>query len=341
MSETAIAPQPAPPEGRLIELLMGQVVSRLIHLAAVLNLPDHLATGPKTAEELAKVTATDPPTLYRVMRTLASLGLFTEDGARRFSLLPFGETLRTGSSGRAAALIIGGDSILHSIEHALYSVQTGKTGFEKAMGLPLFDWLSKHPKEASLFGETMVEFHGQEPPAVAAAYDFSGFQTIADVGGATGNMLAAILSRYPKTRGILFDLPHAAAQARAILGQSSLADRIRIESGSFFEGVPAGADAYILSHVIHDWNEDQCLTILGNVRRAMNPAGKVLIVEMVLPPGDTPHFGKLLDMMMLFVPGGRERTEAEYNDLLDKAGFRLTRVVPTASLVSVVEAVPR
>jgi|SRR5581483_11595807 len=341
MQETAIAPQPAPPEGRLIEMLMGQVVSRLVHLAAVLNLPDHLAEGPKTAEELAQLTATHPPTLYRVLRTLASLGLFTEDDARRFSLLPFGETLRAGSPGRAAALIIGGDSILHSIQHALYSVQTGKTGFEKAMGLPLFDWLSKHPAEASMFGQTMVEFHGQEPPAVAAAYDFSGFQTIADIGGATGNMLAAVLNRYPKTRGILFDLPHAAAQARTILGQSALADRIRIESGSFFESVPAGADAYILSHVIHDWNENQCVTILGNVRRVMNPKGKLLIIEMVLPSGDTPHFGKLLDMMMLFVPGGRERTEAEYDELLVKAGFRLTRVVPTASLVSVVEAVQR
>jgi hypothetical protein len=198
--------------------------------------------------------------------------------------------------------------------------------------------MATHPAEGSLFGAMMLGFHGAEPAAVAAAYDFSGVKTIADIGGATGNMLAAILSRYPDARGILFDLPHAVSQAAPFIEQQGLRDRIRIEAGSFFERVPSGADVYILSHVIHDWTEEQCLTILGNCRRAMPAGGRLLIVEMVLPPGDTPHFGKMLDIVMLLLPGGRERTEAEYVALLNKAGFQFSRVAPTDSLVSVVEA---
>jgi hypothetical protein len=342
MSETAIAKaHPAPPEARLLEMVMGPVISRMVYLAASLNLADRVAEGPKTAEELAQATGTHAPTLYRVMRTLASLDVFHEDEMHRFSLGAVGETLRTGAPGRATALIMGGEAVLQGLDHALYSLETGKTGFEKAMGLPLFDWLAKHPTEASLFGEMMVGFHGSEPAAVAAAYDFSGLKVIADIGGANGHMLTTILERLPGIEGILFDLPHAVPGAQANIGQKGMADRIKIETGSFFESVPAGADAYILSHVIHDWSEEQCLTILGNVRRAMKPGGRLLIVEMVLPGGDTPHFGKLLDIVMLVLPGGRERTEEEYGALLDKAGFRLTRVVPTASAVSIVEAVER
>jgi len=176
--------------------------------------------------------------------------------------------------------------------------------------------------------------------AVAAAYDFSAMKTVADVGGSTGNMIATIVSRYPGVKGILFDLPHVVAGALAVLNERGVGDRVRIESGSFFDGVPAGADAYILSHVIHDWNEEQCLTILGHCRQAMGAAGRLLLVEMVLPEGDTPHPGKLLDMMMLALPGGEERTPAQYDALLAKAGFRMTQVVPTQSLVSIVEAVP-
>jgi hypothetical protein len=187
----------------------------------------------------------------------------------------------------------------------------------------------------------MVGVHGMEPAAVAEAYDFSGFKTIADIGGSTGNMLTTILGRHAGPRGILYDLPHVVREAPAVIQQRGLANRIRIEGGSFFQSVPVGADAYILSHIIHDWTEEQCLTILGNCRRAMPPDGRVLLVEMVLPGGDTPHPGKTLDMVMLVVPGGRERTTAEYDTLFDKAGLRLTRVVPTASPVSIVEGVPR
>ena len=222
----------------------------------------------------------------------------------------------------------------------MFSLQTGKTGFEKATGMPIFEFLRQNVEEASYFSESMVGFHGAEPPAVAEAYDFSAFNLIVDVGGATGNMLAAILSKHQQPRGVLFDRPHVVNEAAPLLAERGVAGRVRIEAGDFFQSVPAGADAYLLSHIIHDWNEEQCLTILGHCRKGIAPNGRLLIVEMVLPPGDTPHPGKVLDMVMLVFPGGQERTEAEYAPLLAKAGFRLNRVVPTASAVSIVEAIP-
>jgi hypothetical protein len=225
-------------------------------------------------------------------------------------------------------------------ENIMHSLETGRTGFEKAMGMPAFDYLARHPEEASLFSETMVGFHGAEPAAVAEAYDFSGAGTVVDVGGATGNLLGTILARHAGPRGVLFDLPHVVAGAPALLKTLGVESRVGIESGSFFERVPEGGDVYLLSHVIHDWSEEQCLTILGNCRKAMKPDGRLLIIEMVLPPGDEPHPGKILDIVMLVLPGGQERTAEEYAALLAKAGFRLERLIPTASAVSVVEAVP-
>ena len=174
--------------------------------------------------------------------------------------------------------------------------------------------------------------------AIAASYDFSGVGTLADVGGASGHLLATVLGKNPRLRGILFDLPHVVRDAPALLEARGVSDRVTIEAGSFFDRVPEGADAYLLSHIIHDWSEEQCLTILGHCRRAMRPASRLLIVEMVLPSGDEPHPGKMLDLMMLVGPGGQERTEQEYGALLKKAGLRLTKVVPTSTPVSVVEA---
>jgi SAM-dependent methyltransferase len=233
-----------------------------------------------------------------------------------------------------------GPAFWHSWEEILYSLETGKTGFERAWGMPLFEYLAQHPEEAWYFSEAMVGFHGAEPPAVAKAYDFSGVKTVVDVGGSTGNMLAAILSHHAAPRGVLFDRPHVVRYAPALLKARGVEERVTIESGDFFESVPDGGDAYLLSHIIHDWNEDQCLTVLGHCRSVIKPGGRLLIVETVLPTGDTPHQGKVQDMVMLVVPGGQERTEAEYTSLLSKAGFRLSRVVPTESVVSVVEALP-
>jgi hypothetical protein len=329
-----------PPHAQLVQLAIAHWMSHIVYVATKLHLADHLATGPKSADELAGPTETHPLSLYRLMRTLASLGIFTEDATHRFALTSLGEALKTGAPGSAHAsiLTLASEWMSRGWDQLLYSVQTGKGGFEKSLGMPFFDWLARNPEEASMFSETMIGIHGAEPPAVAAAYDFSGFATIVDVGGATGNLLTTILGKYPGSRGILYDLAHVVRDAPALIQARGLGDRVMIESGSFFEGVPEGGDAYLLSHIIHDWTEDQCLTILSHCRRVMNPDSRLLIIEMVLPVGDTPHPGKILDMMMLVGPGGQERTEQEYGSLLRKAGLRLTRVVPTASPVSVVEA---
>ena len=328
-----------PPHAQLVQMATAHWVSHILYVAAKLSLPDHLASGPKRADELAASTKTHAPSLSRFMRTLAHLGLVTVQDTQ-FALTPLGEALKTGAPGaaRSATLTLASPWITGGWERLLESVQTGKPGLEQALGMPIFDWLARHPEEASLFSETMVSFHGAEPAAVAAAYDFSGMTTVVDVGGATGNLLAAILDQYPGSRGILYDLPHVVRDAPTLIRKRGLADRVTIVSGSFFERVPEGGDAYLLSHIIHDWSEEQCLTILAHCRRVMKPTARVLIIEMVLPAGNVPHPGKMLDMMMLVGPGGQERTEPEYADLLNKAGLRLIKVVPTDSAVSVVEA---
>ena len=329
-----------PPHIQLIQMGRAHIVSRAVYAAAKLGLADQLASGPKSAIELAGPMDVHAPSLHRLMRTLASLGILTERPEQRFALTGLGEALKTGALGSArSSVIFSGSPSLSGWDNVVYSVQTGKTGFEKAQGLAFFDYLAHHPEDASLFSEMMVGLNDQEPPAVAAAYDFAIFETIVDVGGATGNMLAAVLSRHAGPRGILFDRPHVVKDAPALLDAKGVSDRVTIQPGNFFESVPDGADAYILSHILHDWDEDQCLTILGHVRKAMKPAGRLLIVEMVLPSGDAPHPGKILDLTMLVQTGGQERTESEYASLLGKGGFRLTQVVPTNSAANIVEAV--
>jgi hypothetical protein len=321
-------------------MAMGHWVSRILYVAAKLDLAGHLANGPRNAAALAGPTGTDAAALYRFMRSLATLGILSEGEGGQFSLTPLGEALKADAPGaaRSSVLTLASDWWFRGFGELLYSLQTGRSGFEKALGEPIFDYLGHSPEDASLFSETMIGFHGAEPPAVAAAYDFSDVGTLVDVGGASGHLLTTILQRYPKTRGILFDLPHVVRDAPALIAARGLTDRVEIQSGSFFDTVPAGGDVYLLSHIIHDWREDLCLTILGHCRRAMNPGGRVLITEMVLPPADTPHPGKMLYVMMLVGPGGQERTAPEYDALLGKAGFRLNRIVPTASAASVVEA---
>jgi hypothetical protein len=332
-----------PPHVEMIRMGTAYWVSSLVFTAAKIGLADHLADGAKSAAELAAATHTHPRSLHRFMRTLASFNVLAHNEDGTFALTELGATLRTGAPGgaRATVLTMAGPGPWRAFSEFQYSLETGKPAADKVMGMNFFDYLAQHPDEAALFSESMVGIHGGEPPAVAAAYDFSTCRTIVDVGGATGHMLAHILTRHPQCRGILFDRPHVVADAPALLRAHGVADRVTIAEGSFFESVPEGGDAYILSHIIHDWTEPQCHTILANCRKAMKKGAKLLIVEFVLPEGPAPHFGKLLDMVMLTIPGGEERTAHEYGALLDAAGFNMTRVVPTAVDVSVVEAEPK
>ena len=327
---------------RLMEMTIAHWGGELLLQAAQMNLADKFAGDePRTAAELAAEYGMRHRELYRYLRSLTGLGLLASAGSDSFRLTDLGAALRTGAPGaaRSAVIALNGDMVKpawKAFDHGLF---TGDPGFEKAHGMGLFEYCQANPGMAQLFSETMVGFHGREPPAVAEAYDFSGTGSLVDVGGASGNMLGHVLSRHPNVRGVLYDLPHVVVDAPPLLATFGVEDRVTIESGSFFDSVPAGHDAYLLSHIIHDWDDGENATILKNVREAMNPDGKLLIVEMVLPEGDEPHMGKMLDMMMLLVPGGEERTPSEYAALLEPNGFRVERVVPTASAVSVVEAV--
>jgi hypothetical protein len=316
------------------------MVSRIVYAAAKLGLADQLASGSKNAAELAGPMRVDAPSLHRLMRALASLGILTERSEHFYALTALGEALKTGAPGsaRASVLMQGSPWFQTSFDHVVDVIQTGKNGFERVHNQQLFDYLEQHPEDGSLYNEAMAGLTSQEPAAVVAAYDFAPFNTVIDVGGGTGNMITTILTRHPGLRGVLFDKPNVVADAVPLLEAKGLSSRISVEAGDFLQTVPHGGEAYVLSHVIHNFSEDQCLTILGHVHEAMKLTGRLLIIETVLLPGDLPDPGKMLDMTMLTVGRGQERTENEYSHLLTRASFRVTRVVPTKSRVSVVEA---
>lgn len=327
-----------PPPAQLANMLCGFWVSQGIYVSAKLGLADLIGDGARTADELAAETKTHTLSLYRLLRMLASVGVFSEDAAKKFSLTPVGRCLRSDVLGSQRAMaIMCGEEHFRAWCDLLYSVQTGKPAFDKAFGMPVFDWLSQHQEQAAIFDAAMVSVHGRETAALLDAYDFTEIETLADVGGGNGSVLIATLQRNPHLRGLLFDLSGVIARATQNFAAAGLTDRCQLISGSFFESIPAGADAYLMRHIIHDWNDDQCHTILTNIHRVLPATGRLLVAESVIPPGNDPFFGKLLDMNMLVIPGGQERTAAEYETLFAKAGFRLTRIVPTTAEISVIE----
>jgi len=344
----AVASEPAvpgqlPPQIQITQMIGGHVVTRAMYAFAELGIADLLRDAPRSASDIAPRAGAEPAPLYRLLRTMAGLGFVAEDAEHRFTLTPLGATLLSDAPGHARSMVrlIAGPLGWRVLGEFLHSVKTGEAGSERALGQPIFDYLTTAPQEATWFNEMMIAFHGSEPPAVAAAYDFSSLNTIVDIGGGTGNLLTTILQANPRLRGVLYDMPHVAAQAHDLIASRGLAERCTVTEGSFFDALPEGGDAYMLSHIIHDWDEASCIKILTNCRRAMTSTSRLLVVEMVIPPGNEFHPSKLSDMIMLaFTPGGCERTAAEYAALFAKAGFQLTRVVPTASPVSVVEASP-
>ena len=326
----------------IIQMASGHIVSNALYAVCELRIADHLAAGPRTAANLAAATGTDPQALGRVLRLLTGLGLFAHDEDGRFTTTPLGASLRSDDPGCARAMVrmLAGPTMNRAIGELVHSVRTGGTGFEHAMGQAAFPYFAEHPEEAATFNDAMIGFHGAEPAAVVAGYDFSGIGTLVDVGGGTGNLLMTVLAANPALRGVVYDQPYVADHARAAIEKRGLASRCEFVAGNFFESIPSGGDAYLMSHIIHDWTESQALTILGNCHRAMAGRGRLLLVEMVVPAGAEMHPSKLLDVVMLAVTGGRERTAEEYRELYAQAGFELARVVPTASAVSVVEGRP-
>ena len=330
-----------PPPAALLQMMTGYWVSQAIHVAARLGIADRLADGPKSSAELAAATESDAPTLYRLLRALASVGVFTEAIPGHFVLTPLAALLRTGTADSMRALaIIYNEEGYRAWGDLLYSVRTGQPAFEHVFGLPVFEYYAQHPESDRLLNEGLVGYTNRVAGAVVAAYDFSPFGTVVDVGGGYGALLAAILQRHPRTRGILFDQPHVVAGAAEQLQTAGVADRCTRIAGDFFVAVPDGGDAYVLSQILHDWDDGRSMAILQQCRRAIPDAGKLLVVETVLPPGEEPSFGKWLDLHMLAITGGRERTAAEYDALFQAAGFALARVLPTPAGPSVVEAVP-
>ena len=326
------------PQESMNRMLTAYWTSQAVYVAAKLGIADLLAHGPRSVNELAQAAKVDAPSLYRLLRGLASLGVFAEDGAGRFSLTPLAECLRSDVSGSQRALaIMCGEEHYQAWGELLYSVQTGKPAFEKLYGMPVFEFLSRNVEQAKVFDAAMVGVHGRETAAMADAYDFSGITVLADIGGGNGSLLTTVLKKFPAMRGILYDLPQVTERARANMQAAGLADRCQVIGGSFFESVPQGADAYLMRHIIHDWDDEKASTILGNVHKAMGDGGRLLVVEGVIAPGNEPSFSKLLDLTMLTIPGGKERTEAEFRKLYESSGFHLSRIVPTQAEVCVIE----
>jgi O-methyltransferase domain/Dimerisation domain len=339
--ETASTTSTPPAPAVLLQMMTGYWVSQAVYIAAKLGLADLLVDGPRSAEELAAASHSHAPSLYRLLRALASVGVFTEASPGAFALTPLAALLRSGTPDSMRALAITyNEEMYRAWAEMLHSVQTGETAFDHQFGMPVFQYFAAHPEADRVFNEAMTGYTSQLASAVPEVYDFTMFGTVVDVGGSYGTLLAAILRRHPTMQGILFDQPRVVADAEQHLAAAGIADRCRAVGGDFFTAVPAGGDAYILSQILHDWDDTRCLTILQQCRQVMPEHGKLLVVELVVPPGNEPSFGKWLDLHMLAIPGGRERTAGEYDALFRAAGFALGRVVPTPAGPSVVEATP-
>lgn len=326
---------------RLSQMATAYWVSQMVYVAAKLGIADQLTQGPRTIADLAAKVGVQPGPLHRLLRALASVGVFVEQASQQFALNPAAEFLRDDhpQSVRPLSIMAGGTQF-EAWADLLHSVQTGQTGFEHRFGRPLFDYLADHPEQAAMFDRAMTSIHGRETAAVLDAYDFSTFKTIFDLGGGNGSQLIEMLQRHPQLTGVVFDLPHVVERTQTALVTAGLSGRASVHGGSFFDSIPAGGDAYLLRHIIHDWDDAQSLTILKCARQAMASTAKLLIIETVIPPGNEPCFAKLLDITMLVVPGGLERTAEQYTALLSAAGFQLSRIVPTSGGVDVIEAVP-
>lgn len=329
-----------PPEAIVMQIAMGAMVTQALGVAAKLGIADLLAEGEQNIERLAADADAHPASLYRILRSLASIGVFIETSPKVFANTPVSEVLRSEVQGslRNGVIFMAEPWHYNVWGNMLHSARTGQTAWKATYGEEVFDWFPKNPEASELFNAAMTDMSGGAAPAVVAAYDFSGIDSLADIAGGHGFLLSQILIANPSMKGILFDMDHVVAGAGDMLAKHGVEDRVKTATGDFFKEVPA-ADAYIMKHIIHDWDDERSIKILQNIHRAMIGEGKLLLIEMVIPEGNQPHPGKMLDLEMLTSPGGLERTAEEYASLFEQAGFRLNRIVPTLSPFSVIEAV--
>ncbi len=330
------------PHQQLDQMITGYWSSQAIYAAASLGIADLLTAGPQTAEQLATATDTNAGALYRLLRALASVGIFAENAQQEFAITPLAECLRSDVPGSKRALaMMSGDEHFRAWGEILFSIRTGKTSFDKVFEKPFFEYLPEHPDKAQIFDQAMTGIHGRETDVILQSYDFSEMKTLLDIGGGNGSNITSILNKYPDMQGTLFDLPHVVERAQPHIEQAGLSNRCHLVGGSFFESVPEGADAYFMRHIIHDWDDEKSLTILRNCHTAMPEHSKLLVVDSVIPAGNEPFAGKFLDLVMLLIPGGKERTAEEFRSLFEQAGFELIRIIPTKSELSIIECIKR
>ena len=340
---TELEQQPQlPPQAILAQMSMGFIVSQAISVAAKLYIADYLKDEAKTVAELATLTATHEPSLYRLMRALTSVGVFAINADGRYSNSPLSELLRSdhAESLRPMAHMICDQEHWRAHGNLLQSVKTGEVAFEYTFGMPVFPYYAQNPEPAKVFDDAMTSFSRGIANAVAAAYDFSEAETIADIAGGHGLLLATVLKAAPEAKGILFDQPQVIAGADEVLENEGVAERVERVSGDFFSAIPVEADVYLMKFIIHDWNDEQSLAILSNLAKSAKTGARVLLVESIVEEDDTiPSVSKVMDLNMLAMTGGKERTPTEYAALLEKTGFKLTRIIPTPSPMQIVEAV--
>lgn len=339
-TKNATMPQ-LPPEAVLTQIVMSCFLSQAVSVAAKLGIADLLKEKPLAVSELAAQTETHERSLYRVLRALASAGIFAETNPKVFALTPLAEPLladRVGSM-RDAAIFMGEAFHWNVYGEMIHSVQTGEAAWKKVHGMEVFPYFQQNPEEFEIFNRAMTSYSTSVAPVIVEAYEIGDAETLVDIAGGHGALLAEFLKANPNLRGVLFDLPEVIAGAPALLAAEGVTERVETVAGDFFQSVTPNADVYMMKHIIHDWDDERAVQILSNIARAMNPNGKVLIIEQVIPAGNEPHLGKLMDLEMLVSPGGVERTEKEYAEILTQAGLRLNRIVPTKSPFSIVEAV--
>lgn len=342
VTETATRPAAAAAE-HLARLTTGFQISSCLYVAASLSIADLLASGPRPVEDLARDSQSNADRLYRVLRALVSVGVFSEPSPRTFVLSPAAELLRSDApdSKRGFVLFTASPFVMQANSHLLHSVRTGQPAVEHIHGKPAFECLASMPETAFAFNEAMTCHSVALAPAILDAYSLDGIATLMDVAGGHGYFICEALQRYPQMKGILLDLPSVIDGAKCAICERRMDERCQPIAGNFFERIPAGADAYFMQHILHDWDDEHCLTILANVKQALigRKNGRLIVADAVLPENSQPHPAKFLDLMMMVLPGGRERTETEWRTLLDRAGFAITKIVPTKEPESVIEAV--